>query len=245
MSLSRHILRSTVVAGLTATAVAGIAMTADAHVTVNPDSAEQGSFAKLTFRVPNERDAAKTTKLEVDLPLDHPVTSVSVRPLPGWTAKVEKKKLPAPVKSGDVMITEAVSAITWSGGAIDPDQFQEFDLSMGPLPTDTTKMMFTAVQTYSGGEVVRWDQETKSGQEEPEHPAPVLNLTPKGSGGGEHSDEGMPPGAPGSTVAVRNTASSSSADDGTARLLGAAGIVIGVIGVGVGTYGLRRGRSQG
>jgi uncharacterized protein YcnI len=241
MSLSRHVLRSTVVAGLAATALAGMAVAADAHVTVNPDSAEQGSFAKLTFRVPNERDDAGTTKLEVDLPLDHPVTSVSARPLPGWTVKIEKKKLPTPVKSGDVEITEAVSTITWSGGKIDPEQFQEFDISMGPLPVDTDKLMFKAVQTYSGGEVVRWDQDPGTGQAEPEHPAPVLALTPKGSGSDEHG--AAAPASSGATVAARNT-ESAAGDDGTARLLGGAGIVLGVIGVGVGAYGLRRGRNQ-
>lgn len=240
MSLSHHVLRSTVVAGLAATALGVLAVAADAHVTVNPRSAEQGSFAKLSFRVPNERDDASTTKLVVELPLDHPLTSVSVRPLPGWTAKVEKKKLPTPVKAGEVEITEAVSTITWSGGKIEGGQFQEFDVSMGPLPTDTDKLMFKAVQTYSGGEVVRWDQDPAA-QAEPEHPAPVLALTPKGSGDGHG---GAAPAQSGSVVAVRNTAAEASGDDGTARLLGGAGIILGVVGLGVGAYGLRRGQSQ-
>jgi uncharacterized protein YcnI len=240
MSLSRHALRSTVVAGFAATALGVLAVAADAHVTVNPRTAEQGSFAKLSFRVPNERDNASTTKLVVELPLDHPLTSVSVRPLPGWTAKVEKKKLPTPVKAGDVEITEAVSTITWSGGKVDPGQFQEFDVSMGPLPTDTDKLMFKAVQTYSGGEVVRWDQDPGAGHDEVEHPAPVLALTPKGSGDGHG---GAAPAQTGSVVAVRNTAADASGDDGTARLLGGAGVLLGVLGLGVGAYGLRRGRT--
>jgi hypothetical protein len=41
------------------------AAAASAHVTVNPREATQGSYAKLAFRVPNERDNASTTQLEV------------------------------------------------------------------------------------------------------------------------------------------------------------------------------------
>ena len=43
---------------------------ASAHVTVNPREAVQGGYAKLAFRVPNEKDAASTTKLEVYVPTD-------------------------------------------------------------------------------------------------------------------------------------------------------------------------------
>ena len=59
------------------------ATSAFAHVTVNPKEAAQGGYAKLAFRVPNERDNASTTKLEVNLPADHPFASVSVRPAAG------------------------------------------------------------------------------------------------------------------------------------------------------------------
>jgi uncharacterized protein YcnI len=240
MSSSRHIRtarpisRAAAVAGLAAVTLLGVATAAAAHVTVNPRSAEQGSYAKLSFRVPNERDDAGTTRLRVDLPLDHPVASVSVRPLPGWTAKVEKKKLPTPVKSNDGELTEAVATITWSGGRIDPGQFQEFDVSMGPLPADTDRMVFKTAQTYSGGEVVRWDKDPGTGGQEPEHPAPVLSLTPKGGAA-------QPVAAMGPTVTARD---STTASDGTARLLGGAGIALGVIGLAVGGYGLRRGRNR-
>ena len=52
------------------------ATSAFAHVTVNPREATQGGYAKLAFRVPNERDNAGTTKLEVNFPTDHPFASV-------------------------------------------------------------------------------------------------------------------------------------------------------------------------
>jgi uncharacterized protein YcnI len=229
-----HARRAGALASLAALTVVGAATAASAHVTANPKSAEQGSYTKVSFRVPNERDNASTTKVVVHLPVDHPLASVSVRPTPGWTVKAEKSKLPKPIKSHGGELTEAVTTITWSGGKIEPGQFQEFDVSMGPLPTDTDQIMFKADQTYSDGEVVKWEEEPAEGAAEPEHPAPTLKLTPKDAAPTAGLTAEQQP-------AAKSTASSS---DGTARLLGGIGIAAGVIGVGVGGYGLSRARSR-
>ena len=62
-----------------AVALVALAPMAAAHVTVNPGEAEKGGFARLTFRVPNERDDAGTTTLEVNLPEDQAFPFVSMR----------------------------------------------------------------------------------------------------------------------------------------------------------------------
>ncbi|KAA9154706.1 YcnI family protein [Amycolatopsis acidicola] len=152
---------------------------ASAHVTANPGTAEQGGYAKVSFRVPNERDDASTTQLEIDLPADHPLASVSTRAVPGWTAQVQKTPLAQPITTDDGQLTEAVSKIVWTGGKIPPGQFEEFDVSIGPLPTDTGELAFKALQTYDNGEIVRWIDTASPGAPEPEHPAPTLTLTPK------------------------------------------------------------------
>jgi uncharacterized protein YcnI len=125
-----------IAAGVVAVAVA--AGVASAHVTVNPREATVGGFTKLTFRVPNEKDSAATTKLEVVVPTDKPIAFVSVKPVPGWTVTTESTKLATPVQSDDGTVTDAVSKITWAAdgpaSAIKPGQFQEFDVSAGPLP---------------------------------------------------------------------------------------------------------------
>lgn len=151
---------------------------ASAHVTVNPSTATQGGFAKLSFRVPTEREVA-TTKLEIAFPTDQPLAFVSVRPHPGWTYQVTKAKLATPITVFGEQLTEAVSRITWtasSGAGIKPGEFDEFDVSVGPLPTAAT-MVFKALQTYADGEVVRWIDLRSSATPDPEHPAPVLTLT--------------------------------------------------------------------
>ena len=227
--------RAAAVSGLTALALTLAAGAASAHVTANPGTAEPGSFSKVSFRVPNEEQGADTTKLEVDLPVDHPIASVSVRPQPGWEIKVEKAKLATPLKTDGGELTQAVSKITWSGGKIPPGEFQEFDVSMGPLPTDTDKLMFKAKQTYSNGDVVNWDQDPGNGGQEPEHPAPTVRLV---SGSGTTAKDASAKAAAGTP-----SKGSASSDDGTARLLGGLGLGVGIVGLAVGAYGLTRRRT--
>ncbi|MFI6509199.1 YcnI family protein [Streptosporangium sp. NPDC050855] len=251
MSFSRACRRlAALTAGVTALTL-GLALPALAHVTINPSSAQQGGFTKVAFRVPNERDDASTTRLEVTFPVDHPLAFVSVKPVPGWDVKVVEGKLPKPVTTEYGEVTEAVTKVTWSGGKIEPGQFQEFEVSMGALPTDVDRLIFPAVQTYSGGEVVRWDDEPKADGSEPEHPAPVLTLTPaaaEGAGTGTSASAApasTSPATPSAAGATRPTATAvvSGASDGTARLLGGAGLVLGLAGLVLGALALRRGRT--
>lgn len=240
-----RIVKALAVGSAAALTVFAVAVPASAHVSANPESAEQGSFTKVSFRVPNEEEKAVTTKVEIDMPLDHPIASVSVRPTPGWTVSVVRGKLPKPITSDDGTVTEAVTKVTWSKGSIKPGEFQEFELSMGPLPTDTDTLSFKAIQTYSGAPVVRWDQPTPPGGEEPEHPAPTIHLT-KPSGAGEHGDPAGANGANGSAAqpAAQRVAADagSTSDDGTARLLAGLGLATGVIGIVIGALSFVRRR---
>jgi uncharacterized protein YcnI len=132
--------------------------------------------------VPNENDNASTVKLEVVVPTQAPIANMSVKPVPGWTAAVEKSKLATPIKTDDGEVTEAVSKITWTASradsAIKPGRFLEFEVSAGPLP-EVDHIVFKSLQTYSDGDVVRWIEEPAADGKEVEHPAPVLKLTKK------------------------------------------------------------------
>ncbi|MER7582046.1 YcnI family protein [Kitasatospora sp. NPDC097691] len=225
--------RTATAAALAATALLATAAPAFAHVTVQPGTAAQGGYTAVAFRVPDESDTASTTKLEVTLPADHPVASVATEPIPGWTATAEKTKLATPIKTDDGdEITEAVSKVTWTADAgtkIAPGQFQDFRISLGPLPTDTDKVVFKALQTYDDGNVVRWIDEAAAGQPEPQHPAPTLTLTKAAADGDAHHPDAAP-----------TTAAAESTSDTAARVLGIAGIVVGIIGGALGVLGLRR-----
>jgi len=170
--------RVALVLGAVLLGVVFFAAPASAHVTVNPQEAEKGGFARLAFRVPNESDTASTVKLEVVLPENAPVGSVSTMPVAGWTVAVEKRKVDPPVDVHGTQVSEVVSKITWTaaaGAGVKPGEFAEFPVSMGPLP-DTDRMVFKALQTYSDNNVSRWIEEPQPGAEEPENVAPVLTL---------------------------------------------------------------------
>ncbi|CAA9296771.1 MAG: Conserved membrane protein in copper uptake, YcnI, partial [uncultured Friedmanniella sp.] len=175
---------------------------ADAHVRVVTDgTATAGGYGVLTFRVPNESDEASTTTVSVQLPQDTPFSSVRTRPVPGWRASLESADLPSPVEVGGAMLTEAPRVVTWTtrgDAAIGPAEYQDFALSVGPLPAPG-EVLLPATQTYSDGEVVRWDEPVPASGEEPEHPAPVLVVAAAAEGG---DASGGPAGAGVAAVAL-------------------------------------------
>ncbi|WP_433208437.1 YcnI family protein [Dactylosporangium sp. CS-047395] len=230
-----HVVRAAVAAAAAATAALVLPAVASAHVTVNPNTAVQGGYTKVTFRVPTERDDASTTKVEIAIPTDKPIASVSLKPVQGWTAVTETSKLTTPIKTNDGELTEAVSKITWTADAnsgIKPHQFQEFDVSLGPLP-QADQIVFKALQTYSSGEVVRWIDEPAAGAEA-EHPAPVLKLSKKSD-----TAAAATTATAGPTVAA-DSSDTSSSSNGTAIGLGIAGLVLGLAGLVVGILAYRR-----
>ncbi len=178
------VLRRVMATGVLATVVLGPVAPASAHVRVSPDTTAAGGYALLTFRVPTESATASTTSVTVTLPTDHPFTSVSLEPVPGWSATVSEATLPQPVTVDGTVLTRAPSSVTWTaraGSGIAPGQFQQFLMSVGQLPAAGTTVVLPAEQTYSDGSIVRWDQPTVAGAEEPEYPAPALTTTTSGS----------------------------------------------------------------
>ena len=210
-----------------------------AHVSVDPSEANQGGYDTLTFKVPNEKDDASTVQVEVEIPTDEPIASVSVQPVPGWTATVTKTPLSSPVETDDGQVSEAVSKITWSGGEIQPGQFQQFPVSMGPLPK-ADEIVFKTLQTYSDGDVVRWIEATPASGEEPEFPAAVLTLAKVAEGADHHAAT-----ADAGTADDEAAASSDDHDDSSSDTLAIVAIVVAALGVILGGVALvRTGRSK-
>ncbi|MFG3022855.1 YcnI family protein [Streptomyces sp. NPDC048254] len=242
MKISR-VAAVTAVAG---TAVLVVSSPAFAHVSVQPEgTAAKGGYAVIDFKVPNERDDASTTKLEVNFPADHPLASVMPQPMAGWKVEVTKSKLAKPLEMHGEKIDEAVTKVTWTAEdkGIEPGYFQKFPLSVGALPEDTDELVFKAIQTYSNKEVVRWIEVQQEGQEEPENPAPALALS---AATDDHhaTTTAEDTAAKTETTASDDSDSSSGGSDTTARVLGVVGIVVGAAGVAYGVLAGRR-RSTG
>lgn len=214
--------------------VFGFASPASAHVTVSPPEATQGGYARVAFRVPTESDTAATTKVEVTMPDDAPVASVSTMPVPGWSVATERRMLNPPLQLHGTQVTEAVSKITWTASdnaGIRPGQFQEFPVSMGPLP-EVDRMVFKTLQTYSDGKVARWIEEPPAnGGAEPEDPAPVLKLVPASATASLTA---------GPTAGAR--ARSQDDDNSVPLALAVAGLVAGLAGLALGALAVARTR---
>ena len=236
--MSRSLIRMATVAAVASAAIGMTALPALAHVTVNSPGATQGGFGVLTFRMPNEMDNANSTELKVQLPAEQPLASVSVKPQPGWTYTVTRAKLPQPITDDDGnQVTDYPSVVDWkaTAGGIKPGEYNEFQLSVGPLPK-ADSMTFKAIQTYSNGQVVSWIEEPAAGSnQEPEHPAPTLKLAPASDTGATTSTN--------NTAAPTVTASNDDASKGSvtgAYIVGGIGLIAGLAALGLAITGRRR-----
>jgi periplasmic copper chaperone A len=208
-STRRRLHRPTAVLVLAAGIVLVTALPAAAHVTVSSPDARPGEEGKLVFSVPTESATASTTKVTVALPEATPLASVSTKPHPGWRVSTTQRKLAKPLESEGFTLTRAVATVTWTaapGKGLGPGQFDEFELSVGPFPEKPGKLVMPVTQTYSDGQVIKWDQPTPASGKEPEHPAPTLDVEP----------------------ATSAAAASDSSDD-LARWLGAGGLLLGAV----------------
>jgi uncharacterized protein YcnI len=221
--------RALTLAGLVLAGVVLGTATASAHVETDPGTAAPGDEATITFRVPNEEDSASVVKLEVDFPTDHPVPEANTTPIPGWSVVVTTGALPKSVHQNNSDVKNAVRKVVWTAdpsNGIKPGDFLRFPVLAGPLADNTDQLLFPAIQTYNNGDVVKWDAPPAApGAQEPEHPAPSLKLV--------DDDKQAAP-----------VAATTSTSDDTARWLGGAGLVVGVLGLAVGIGVASRGRKK-
>jgi periplasmic copper chaperone A len=219
---------------LACTAIASIAApAAAAHVTVDPQEAAAGSFARFDIRVPTERDVA-TTKVTVQLP--DGLFFVSFQPKPGWKRSVKIEQLAQPVEVLGDEVTERVASVTWSGGSIAPGEFDEFGMSARIPETAGTELVFPALQTYAGGELVRW-----IGPPDTDEPAPRVEVTPA-----EGEEAAATTGSTGGEAAeTEANEAAAPAEDGEGRAnlalgFGLAGLALGAAALGLVLFGRPR-----
>jgi uncharacterized protein YcnI len=196
-----------------------------AHVTVQPTEGVIGSFSRFVVRVPTERDDASTIKVEVQFP---PLAFVSFQDVPGWERTVEMQTLDEPLEVFGEELTETVGTVTWEGGEIEPNEFQEFGFS-ARMPEEVTTLEFAAIQTYDSGEVVRW-----IGPEDSDEPAALVTTVDLGAEEGQGELEvlaGLNAGgeASGEGGSAEGEATSAESDSSFPLILGWVGVGLGAI----------------
>ncbi len=155
---------------------------AAAHIVLSEPQAKPGAYHVARFRVGHGCGGAATTAIEIYFP----ETVTGVRPMakPGWTLKIEKVKLEKPqTGEGGRPVTERVAMVTWTGGPLPDEQFDEFAVLMR-LPTTPTTLAFPVMQ--SCGEAMEHWMDVPDGKSR--HPSPVLKVgdAPGAPAMGEH-----------------------------------------------------------
>lgn len=166
-----------------------LAVPAGAHVRLLPAEAPAGGFTELEVNVPNESNDRATTKVELRFPPGFGY--VLYQPVAGWSVDVKREKLVKPITVDGQTITDRVSRVTWTAqsdsAAIEPDQLQAFPIGLQVPGQPGETLTFKALQTYEGGEVVRW-----TGAPNSQSPAPQLVVTDGGKGSTAAGDQSAP-----------------------------------------------------
>jgi uncharacterized protein YcnI len=170
-------LRSAVLGAL----AAAIVMPAAAHITLESQEAKVNAPYRAVLRVPHGCDKSATTAIRVRIP--DGVIGVKPKPNPGWTLTTVTAKYPKPVKLYHAEITEGVVEISWAGGKLPDDWYDEFVFS-GYLSADLEPgkaIYFPVVQECERG-VHRWIEIPTAGKSWSDlpQPAPELKLLPAG-----------------------------------------------------------------
>lgn len=147
---------------------------AAAHIVFDEPAAAPNSYYAGFLRVSHGCGASPTRSIRVEIP--DGVNIARPQPKPGWTLRVERAPLAAPIRSeGGYEITERVTAIIWDG-ELPADQFDQFGIMMR-LPDRVGRLSFPVTQTCANGEQ-RWSDIPAEGAawRSVAHPAPVITL---------------------------------------------------------------------
>ena len=147
-----------------------------AHVTLEQGSAAAGSYYKAVVKVPHGCEASPTTAITVLLP--EGVRSARPMPKAGWTLQPKVETLAVPYTSHGKTISSDVTQITWSGGKLPADFYDEF-VFQAKLPEKPGPLWFKVLQTCEQGRN-DWVQVPASGTstKDLKQPAALLEVKP-------------------------------------------------------------------
>ncbi len=138
------------------------------------ESAAAGSFPAIGFTVGHGCEGSPTKSVSIQVPAG--VISAKPQPKPGWKLTLKKGKLPVPGTLFGEKITTGLLSVTWSGGTLRDDTFDQFYLRIAVPNTPGKTLYFPVVQRCAKG-VHRWIEIPQKGKPEPESPAPGVKVT--------------------------------------------------------------------
>lgn len=146
-----------------------------AHIVLEQKSATAGSYHKATFMVGHGCDGSPTIGIDIEMP--EPMAVVKPMPKTGWQLSTQTAQLATSMSLHGRPITETVNRVTWRGGPLPDDHYDEFVLLL-QLPKRSGPLYFRVMQLCESGrsDWVEVPVAGKSGRLK--MPAPVLELQP-------------------------------------------------------------------
>src|SRR5262249_30149297 len=137
--------------------------------------AAASSYYKAVLQVQHGCKESPTVRIRVRIP--DGVTNVKPQPKPGWKLEVTRAKSAKPIDSvHSHALTETVSEVSWSGGELPNEYFDEFSIMMKLPERPGATLYFPVVQNCKEG-IHRWIGVPDKGKSADEFPAPALMLT--------------------------------------------------------------------
>lgn len=165
---------------LGAAAFAALCSGASAHVTLERKSAVPDTPYRGVLQINHGCRGAATTAVSVTVP--DGVIGVRPVPKPGWSLAIRREAFKKPYRLYGETLSEGAREITWSGGSLPDDQYDEFTF-MARITEDYAPgatVYFPVVQTC-GDAASRWIEEPGAGQTSAQlkSPAPAVRIVAK------------------------------------------------------------------
>jgi uncharacterized protein YcnI len=217
---------------------------ASAHVGVSQDEVVAGEATTLTFTYSHGCGESPTNSLRFQVPAGVNNAVPSTRP--GWDIEVEREELDAPMESahGDP-ITDRPAIITFTAreGFEVPSGVKDAVSISFTAPEETGTLSFKVIQGCVEGSN-DWIEEWDGTGAEPDHPAPSVEVVTAFATGDDAADDPtVPTSAPADdestpSAAPADLAPVADSTDDDSNGLAIAGVILGVVGIGVGGFAL-------
>ncbi|WP_438853975.1 YcnI family copper-binding membrane protein [Agromyces sp. M3QZ16-3] len=206
-------------------------LAAQAHVSVTPSSTSAGSYAVLEFSSGHGCDGSPTTSYTVEIP--ESILSVTPTLKPGWDVEKVMVELDEPVEGahGDV-VAERVGQVVYTAATPQPDGYRETFQVQVLLPEDAAgeRLEFPVLQSCVDGEN-DWSEPVGADGEEPEKPAPAIEVTEATGDAHGHADAEAATDEHADAHEAEETAATQGSVDVVGRVLGITGLAVGAAGL--------------
>ncbi|WP_438971300.1 YcnI family copper-binding membrane protein [Methylophaga sp.] len=155
-------------------ALLAIPAIANAHAVFQQPEVTSGSYYKATLGIGHGCEGATTTQISIEIP--EGIQYAKPMAKPGWEIDIVKKTLTKPYDSHGKTVTEDVSVITWYGGQLEDNFYDEF-VFKAKVAAEPQTLYLPVRQTCITGENY-WHEIPEADKQwhDYEKPAPFLDI---------------------------------------------------------------------